>query len=196
MIEPATVAMSPRKEVVSRADAFDAVEKVFAAMARAMPTTSPSSARPSATPTRSMASSPASTGGQGVLGVKSGGYWPGNMTEGADQPPVDRVPVRPRHRPAVKALVGGNFLTAVRTAAASSVSIRTWRGRTPRCSAWSAPAIRRSSSCAPPPRRTPSRRSSPGTMHPEMLPKLGEVAEELGLPFEAVEREALGARPT
>jgi ornithine cyclodeaminase len=29
--------------------------------------------------------------------------------------------------------------------------------------------------------------------HPEMLPKLAAVAAELGLPFEAVEREALGA---
>jgi ornithine cyclodeaminase len=29
--------------------------------------------------------------------------------------------------------------------------------------------------------------------HPEMLPGLGKVAEEVGLPFEAVEREQLGA---
>ena len=29
--------------------------------------------------------------------------------------------------------------------------------------------------------------------HPDMLPKLGEVAAEIGLPFEAVEREQLGA---
>ena len=37
-----------------------------------------------------------------VLGLKSGGYWPGNAGPGPDQPPVDGVPVRSRYRAAAR----------------------------------------------------------------------------------------------
>jgi hypothetical protein len=57
-----------------------------------------------------------------------------------------------------------------------------WRARMRRCSAWSAPATRRQFQLRAALERAASRRSSAGTMHPEMLPKLGEVAEELGCP--------------
>jgi hypothetical protein len=54
----------------------------------------------------------------GQLGVKAGGYFPGNAAKGHDQPPVQVFLFDPdTGRPV--AMVGGNLLTALRTAAAS-----------------------------------------------------------------------------
>ena len=59
----------------------------------------------------------------GVLGLKSGGYWPGNAARGLTNHQSTVVLFDPdTGRP--KALVAGNHLTAMRTAAASAVSIR------------------------------------------------------------------------
>jgi alanine dehydrogenase len=92
------------------------------------------------------------------------------------------------------AMVGGNLLTALAPRRRRRCRSGIWRARTPRCSAWSARAIRPASSCA--------RRRSSGfekvigwNLHPEMLPGLAEVAAEVGLPFEAVSWTA-GARRT
>jgi hypothetical protein len=97
------------QELVGRKDAFDAVEAVFGAMARGMPITSPWCARRSAMPMRSMASSPGfDRAGQGA--GREVGRLLARVTcrEGPDQPPVDRVPVQPRHWPAFGA--GGRQL--------------------------------------------------------------------------------------
>ncbi|HSF94354.1 MAG TPA: ornithine cyclodeaminase family protein, partial [Thermohalobaculum sp.] len=91
------------------------------------------------------------------------------------------------------ALVGGNYLTAVRTAAASSISIRylaredakvlgmVGAGHQAKFQLRSAAAQRKFEKVVA------------WNFHPEMLPGLAEVAAEIGLPFEAVEREQLGA---
>jgi alanine dehydrogenase len=57
----------------------------------------------------------------GMLGVKAGGYFPGNAARGMINH-QSVFSVRSRHR-APTAMVGGNLLTALRTAAASAISI-------------------------------------------------------------------------
>lgn len=130
------------------------------------------------------------TGGQ--LGVKAGGYFPGNAARGMINhqssvflfDPESGVPM---------AMVGGNLLTALRTAAASAISIdRLARsdakvlgivgaGHQAGFQLRAAARVRR------------FERVVAWNLHPEMLPKLGAIADELGLPFEAVSLERLGA---
>ena len=58
-----------------------------------------------------------------ALGLKSGGYWPGNMARGLTNHQSTVFLFNPdTGQPS--AMVGGNFLTAIRTAAASAVSIK------------------------------------------------------------------------
>ncbi|EBW2250073.1 ornithine cyclodeaminase family protein, partial [Salmonella enterica subsp. enterica serovar Enteritidis] len=58
-----------------------------------------------------------------VLGLKSGGYWPGNMDKGLTNHQSTVLLFDP-DTGRIKAAVGGNLLTALRTAAASAVSIK------------------------------------------------------------------------
>ena len=53
-----------------------------------------------------------------MLGLKSGGYWPGNMAKGLTNH-QSTVFLFDADSGQLQALVGGNYLTAVRTAAAS-----------------------------------------------------------------------------
>ena len=128
-----------------------------------------------------------------VLGLKSGGYWPGNADRGLTnhQSTVvlfDADTGRP------SALVGGNLLTALRTAAASAVSIRHLARRDARVlgmvGAGHQSAFQMRAAAA----QRDFERVVGWNHHPEMLSRLAETAGELGLPFEAVTLEALGAQ--
>ncbi len=124
------------------------------------------------------------------LGVKSGGYWPGNAEKGI-----------PNHQSTVllfdadtgraKAVIGGNLLTALRTAAASAVSIK----HLARPEAKVLGMIGAGHQSAFQMRAAAAQRSFEKVigwnLHPEMLPRLAGTAEELGLPFEAVELDGM-----
>ena len=128
----------------------------------------------------------------GALGLKSGGYWPGNEAKGLTnhQSTVilfDRDTGRP------KAMVGGNLLTALRTAAASAVSIKhlaradsTVLGM---IGAGHQSAFQMRAALA----QRPFEKVIGWNYHPEMLSRLEAVATEAGLPFEAVDLNRLGA---
>ena len=126
-----------------------------------------------------------------VPGVKSGGYWPGNLAKGLTNHQSTVVLFDPDSgRPA--ALVGGNHLTAVRTAAASAVSI----AHLARPDAAVLGMLGAGHQAGFQLRAAAEQRSFDKVIawnyHPDMLPSLAGVAAELGLPFEAVERERLG----
>lgn len=127
-----------------------------------------------------------------VLGLKSGGYWPGNAARGLTnhQSTVmlfDADTGRP------SAMVGGNLLTALRTAAAQAVSVR----HLARKDAKVLGMIGAGHQAAFQLRAAASQRNFERVvgwnLHPEMLPKLAAVAEEIGLPFQAVDLDRLGA---
>ncbi|MDN3518136.1 ornithine cyclodeaminase family protein [Aquisalimonas lutea] len=111
------------RDSVGRADAAAAVESVFAAMAAG-------DARNFPVVREAIGHADALYGfksgfdrGELTLGVKSGGYWPGNAARGLTNHQSTVLLFDPdTGQP--RALVGGNYLTALRTAAASAVSIR------------------------------------------------------------------------
>ena len=90
------------------------------------------------------------------------------------------------------ALVGGNLLTALRTAAASAISIDRLARRDARVLGIVGAGHQAGFQLRAAARVRPFERVVAWNLHPEMLPKLAAVAAELDLPFEAVTLEQLG----
>jgi ornithine cyclodeaminase len=127
-----------------------------------------------------------------VLGLKSGGYWPGNAAKGLTNHQSTVFLFDP-DTGQLSALVGGNYLTAVRTAAASSVSIAHLARRDARVLGMVGAGHQAAFQLRAAAEQRGFKKVVGWNLHPEMLPALGKIAEEIGLPFEAVEREQLGA---
>ena len=172
-------------QLVTPEDAFSAVEATFAAMARGEAYNFPV-VREALGEGRQYGFKSGLDRAGGQLGVKAGGYFPGNAAKGLINHQSSVFLFDPdTGRPV--AMVGGNLLTALRTAAASALSIdRLARaeakvlgivgaGHQAGFQLRAAARVRR------------FERVIAWNLHPEMLPKLGAVAAELGLPFEAVD---------
>ena len=127
------------------------------------------------------------------LGLKSGGYWPGNMDKGLTNH-QSSVFLFDADSGQCRAVVGGNLLTALRTAAASAVSIR----HLARADAKVLGMIGAGHQSAFQMRAAVKHRDFEKVigwnLHPEMLSRLADTATELGLPFEAVDLDQLGAQ--
>ncbi len=127
-----------------------------------------------------------------VLGVKSGGYWPGNAEKGLTNHQSTVFLFDP-DTGQLKALVGGNYLTAMRTAASSAVSISHLSREDSKVLGMVGAGHQAAFQLRAAAEQRKFERVVAWNFHPEMLPGLAEVAGEIGLPFEAVEREQLGA---
>lgn len=127
-----------------------------------------------------------------VLGLKSGGYWPGNDAKGLTNH-QSTVFLFDADTGKAKAVVGGNLLTALRTAAASAVSI----SHLARPDAKVLGMIGAGHQSAFQMRAALEQRSFEKVIgwnyHPEMLSRLEDTAREAGLPFEAVDLDRLGS---
>ena len=170
--------------LVTPEDAFRAVEACFAAMARGEARNFPV-VREALGEGRQYGFKSGLDRAAGVVGVKAGGYFPGNAAKALINHQSSVFLFDPdTGRPV--AMVGGNLLTALRTAAAAAIAIdRLARpeaevlgivgaGHQAGFQLRAAARVRR------------FRRVIAWNLHPEMLPKLGAVAAEIGLPFEAV----------
>ncbi|MFK7962382.1 MAG: iminosuccinate reductase BhcD [Burkholderiaceae bacterium] len=180
------------QKLVSRQEAFAAVEAVFGAMARGDAVNFPV-IREAIGHADALYGFKSGFDRAGLtLGLKSGGYWPGNMDKGLTNHQSTVFLFDP-DTGQLKALVGGNYLTAVRTAASSAVSI----AHLARPNAKVLGMIGAGHQAQFQLRAAVEQRSFEKVVawnpHPEMLPKLAAVAEEVGLPFEAVSAEAVGA---
>lgn len=171
--------------------AFEAIEAVFASMARRKAWNFP-------VVREAIGHEDALYGFKGgfdasalVLGLKAGGYWPNNQkhnlinhqsTVFLFDPDTGRV----------AAAIGGNLLTALRTAAASAVSIK-----------YLAPTGARVLGMIGAGHQSAFQMRAAAAVHsfdkvigwnphPEMLTRLADTAAELGLPFEAVDLPTLG----
>lgn len=126
------------------------------------------------------------------LGLKSGGYWPGNADRGLTNH-QSTVFLFDADTGQCRAVVGGNLLTALRTAAASSVSIR----HLARSDAKVLGMIGAGHQSAFQMRAAVQQRDFDKVIgwnyHPEMLSRLEETAAELGLPYESVDLDRMGA---
>jgi ornithine cyclodeaminase len=177
--------------LLTREAAFDAVERVFAAMAGG-------AARNFPVVREALPAEDALYGfkggvAPGVLGLKAGGYWPHNLDRRGLINHQSTVFLFDPDTGRVRAMVGGNLLTALRTAAASAVSIRHLARPDARVLGivgaghqakfqLRAALDQRSFEKVIAWNRTPGR-----------LPALAAVAEEAGLPFEAVDLPAMRA---
>jgi len=181
------------RSILSEEDGFAAVEAVFAAMARDDAYNFPV-IREAIGHADALYGFKSGFDRAGLsLGLKSGGYWPGNADKGI-----------PNHQSTVflfdpdtgqlSAIVGGNYLTAIRTAAASSVSIRHLARPDARVLGMVGAGHQSHFQLRAAAKQRDFDHVVAWNLHAELLAALGETAKELGLSFEPVEREELGAR--
>ncbi len=181
------------KQVVGRDDAFKAVEAVFAAMAKGDAYNFPV-IREAIGHADALYGFKAGFDRAGLtLGVKAGGYWPGNMAKGLTNHQSTVFLFDP-DTGQLSALVGGNYLTAVRTAASSSVSIAHLARKDAKVLGMVGAGHQAGFQLRAAAEQRKFEKVVAWNYHPDMLPALGTVAQEAGLPFEAVEREQLGAQ--
>ncbi len=182
-------------ELIGAEDAYGAVEAVFAAMARGDAANFP-------VVRESLGHADALYGFKGgfdraglTLGVKAGGYWPHNLErfEGIGNHQSTVFLFDP-DTGMVSAMIGGNYLTAMRTAAASAVSIRHLARSDARVLGMVGAGHQSAFQMRAAARQRDFQKVLGWNLHPEMLPRLAETAAELGLPFEAVSLERLGGQ--
>ena len=181
------------QELVGRKEAFDAVEAVFGAMAREDAYNFPVVREAIGYADALYGFKSGFDRAGKVLGVKSGGYWPGNMAKGLTNHQSTIFLFDP-DTGQLSALVGGNYLTAVRTAASSSVSIAHLARKDARVLGMVGAGHQSTFQLRAAAEQRDFEKVVAWNPHPEMLPRLGAVAEELGLEFEAVSQEELGAQ--
>ena len=179
-------------KLVSSADAFDAVESVFAAMARGKAVNFPV-IREEIGHAGALYGFKSGFDRAGlVLGVKSGGYWPGNMAKGLTNHQSTIFLFDPdTGRPV--AAIGGNYLTAVRTAAASAVSIRHLARKDSRVLGIIGAGHQAAFQLRAVAGQRDFKRVLAWNRNPDKLSGLATIATGLGLDFTAVERERLCA---
>ena len=180
-------------DLMTREAAFDAVEKVFAAMASGDAYNFP-------VVREAIGHEDALYGFKGgfdragqVLGLKAGGYWPNNLDKHGLINHQSTVFLFDPDTGRAKAMVGGNLLTALRTAAASSVSIKHLARKDARILGMIGAGHQATFQLRAALEQRQFEKVIGWNYHPDMLPKLAEVAEEAGVPFEAVDLPGMRA---
>lgn len=172
--------------------AFEAVEAVFAAMARGGANNFPV-IREAIGHADALYGFKSGFDREGLtLGLKSGGYWPGNADKGLTNH-QSTVFLFDADTGRAKAVVGGNLLTALRTAAASAVSIRYLARPGSKVLGMVGAGHQSAFQMRAAIRQRNFDRVLGWNYHPDMLDRLAETAAELGVPFESVELDRLGA---
>jgi alanine dehydrogenase len=187
----------PEREIaglISAEAAFEAVEAVFGAMAS-------SDAYNFPVVREAIGHEDALYGFKGgfdragmALGVKAGGYWPHNLEKRGIINHQSTVFLFDPDTGRVSAMVGGNLLTALRTAAASSVSIKHLARQDAKVLGMVGAGHQSAFQLRAAAKQRDFEKVVGWNYHPEMLPRLAETAAEVGLPFEAVSLEELGAQ--
>jgi alanine dehydrogenase len=178
-------------DLISPEAAYEAIEATFAAMAKGEAYNFPV-VRESMGEGRQYGFKSGLDRPGNLLGVKSGGYFPGNADRGI-----------PNHQSTVflfdpesgqlTATVGGNLLTALRTAAASAISINYLARKNAKVLGMVGAGHQSAFQMRAAVKQRAFEKVVGWNLHPDMLPRLAETASELGLPFEAVELDQLGA---
>lgn len=184
----------PEREIadlMTREAAFDAVEKVFAAMASKDAYNFP-------VIREAIGHEDALYGFKGGfdragmnLGLKAGGYWPNNQEKHGYINHQSTIFLFDPDTGKVRAMVGGNLLTALRTAAASSVSIRHLARKDAKVMGMVGAGHQATFQLRAALEQRKFEKVIGWNYHPEMLPNIERVANEAGLPFEAVGLEGM-----
>ncbi|SIS70682.1 iminosuccinate reductase BhcD [Neptunomonas antarctica] len=180
------------QQTVGRPEAFTAVENVFAAMARGDAYNFPV-VREAIGHADALYGFKSGFDRAGMsLGVKSGGYWPGNAAKGLTNHQSTIILFDP-DTGQIKSIVGGNYLTAVRTAASSAVSIAHLARKDAKVLGMIGAGHQSTFQLRAAVEQRDFEKVLAWNPHPKNLVRLATVCAELGLPFEAVEREQLCA---
>ncbi|MCY4335267.1 MAG: ornithine cyclodeaminase family protein [Litoreibacter sp.] len=174
-------------DMLTREAAFDAVEKVFAAMAAGDAYNFPVVREAIGHEDALYGFKGGFDRAGGVLGLKAGGYWPHNLARRGLINHQSTVFLFDPDSGRVTAMVGGNLLTALRTAAASSVSLRHLARKDAKVLGMIGAGHQAKFQLRAALETHPFEKVIGWNYHPEMLPGLAAVAEEMGVQFEAVE---------
>ncbi len=184
----------PEREIadlMTREAAFDAVEKVFAAMSSGDAYNFP-------VVREAIGHEDALYGFKGgfdraglTLGLKAGGYWPNNLRKNGLINHQSTIVLFDPDTGKAKALVGGNLLTALRTAAASAVSIKHLARLDSKVVGMIGAGHQATFQLRAALEQRDFAKVIGWNRNPEMLTKLAAVAEEAGLPFEAVDLDRM-----
>lgn len=175
--------------LVSPEDAFTAIEECFAAMSRGDAYNFPV-VREALGEGRQYGFKSGLDRAAAQMGVKAGGYFPGNAARGMINHQSSVFLFDPESGRPV-AMVGGNLLTALRTAAAAAISIDRLARPDAKVLGMVGAGHQAGFQLRAAARARKFERVIAWNLHPDMLPKLGEIAAELGLPFEAVPLERM-----
>lgn len=179
--------------VIDRASAFTAVESVFAAMAKGDAYNFPV-IREAIGHADALYGFKSGFDKAGMaLGVKSGGYWPGNAAKGLTNHQSTILLFDP-DTGKLQALVGGNYLTAVRTAASSAVSIAHLARKDSKVLGIVGAGHQSTFQLRSALEQRDFEKVVAWNLTPDGLENLQAIAEEAGLAFEVVDREQLGAQ--
>mgnify|MGYP003632984159 CR=1 FL=1 len=125
-----------------------------------------------------------------VLGLKSGGYWPGNTDKGLTNHQSTVILFDP-DTGKLKSLVGGNYLTAVRTAASSAVSIAHLARKNAKVLGIVGAGHQSTFQLRAALEQRSFEKVVAWNLHADKLSNLADVCKELNVPFEGLSREAL-----
>jgi alanine dehydrogenase len=184
----------PEREIadlLTRDASFDAVEKVFAAMAAGDAYNFPV-IREAIGHEDALYGFKGGFDGKGLtLGLKAGGYWPNNLEKRKLINHQSTVFLFDPDTGKVSAMVGGNYLTALRTAAASSVSIKHLARRDAKVMGMIGAGHQATFQLRAALEQREFEKVIGWNYHPEMLPNIEKIANEAGIPFEAVPLEGM-----
>ncbi|WP_285294457.1 iminosuccinate reductase BhcD [Aureimonas altamirensis] len=179
--------------LIGPADCLAAVEGVFAAMARG-------TARNFPVVREALGHADALYGFKSgfdaeslALGLKSGGFWPGNMARGLTNH-QSTIFLFDADTGQCRAIVGGNRLTALRTAAASAISIKYLAREDARVLGIIGAGHQSTFQLEAALEQRAFEKIVGWNVEPDMLSKLEEVAARRGLPFERVDLDGLSAQ--
>jgi len=179
--------------LITRQDSFDAVEKVFASMAAKTAYNFPV-IREAIGHADALYGFKSGFDRQSLnLGLKSGGYWPGNAAKGLTNH-QSTIFLFDADTGKCRAIVGGNVLTALRTAAAAAVSVAHLARKDAKVLGIIGAGHQASFQLRAVAEQRQFERIVAWNRSPEKLSALAAVAAEIGLPFESVTREELGAQ--
>jgi len=181
------------QKIMGREEAFTAVENVFSAMAKNTAYNFPV-IREAIGHADALYGFKSGFDRDGmVLGLKSGGYWPGNIQKDLTNHQSTVILFDP-DTGKLKSLVGGNYLTAVRTAASSAVSIAHLARKDAKVLGMIGAGHQSTFQLRAAVEQRSFEKVVAWNLDPEKLGNLCAICEELGLPFESVTREALCAQ--
>ena len=179
------------KSVIDRDSAFTAVENVFASMAKGDAYNFPVIREAIGYADALYGFKSGFDRAGKSLGLKSGGYWPGNAAKGLTNHQSTIFLFNPDNGK-LRALVGGNYLTAVRTAAASAVSIAHLARKDSKVLGMVGAGHQSTFQLRAALEQRSFKKVIGWNKDPEHLVNLQQIATEAGIPFESVDREELG----